>query len=452
MGAFKPFRQISFWVFSIILSIFITPSFGEDDSRKIPPWNDLSPPPSSQERTNFSPFKPSIAVVVGVLTTMFSITFLLLLYAKHCKRVNDVIYSNHSGFAPSTARKNSGIDRAVIVSLPIFRFGALRGQKDGLECAVCLMRFEPTEVLRLLPKCKHAFHVECVDTWLDSHSTCPLCRYRVDPEDILLIEDVKILHENQLVLPPSENLDADSQRRNRPETEAKLNPEFRRVSGRHSSAGESATGFLQLVSQDQRERELSSCSNDLTSFRRSLDSARFIKKNESVAVGCFDRPRKDGLLLTDGLLADRKSFERRFEHRIIISAGGSSGGFHHRWSDVQPSDLLYLRSEMIISDSRRFSSGSSRPSVKRQQHQLMLMMPLHSIDGGRTSGSSVINSRSVSEITGLRRFSNSNSIINRNHRGQRAGLVSRWLAWISSRSQSLPAVRSDRSTDICSIV
>ncbi|KAJ4709194.1 RING-H2 finger protein [Melia azedarach] len=416
MGAFKPFRQISFWVFSIILSIFITPSFGEDDSRKIPPWNDLSPPPSSQERTNFSPFKPSIAVVVGVLTTMFSITFLLLLYAKHCKRVNDVIYSNHSGFAPSTARKNSGIDRAVIVSLPIFRFGALRGQKDGLECAVCLMR------------------------------------YRVDPEDILLIEDVKILHENQLVLPPSENLDADSQRRNRPETEAKLNPEFRRVSGRHSSAGESATGFLQLVSQDQRERELSSCSNDLTSFRRSLDSARFIKKNESVAVGCFDRPRKDGLLLTDGLLADRKSFERRFEHRIIISAGGSSGGFHHRWSDVQPSDLLYLRSEMIISDSRRFSSGSSRPSVKRQQHQLMLMMPLHSIDGGRTSGSSVINSRSVSEITGLRRFSNSNSIINRNHRGQRAGLVSRWLAWISSRSQSLPAVRSDRSTDICSIV
>ena len=28
----------------------------------------------------------------------------------------------------------------------------------------------------LLPKCNHAFHISCIDTWLRSHTNCPLCR------------------------------------------------------------------------------------------------------------------------------------------------------------------------------------------------------------------------------------------------------------------------------------
>lgn len=43
-------------------------------------------------------------------------------------------------------------------------------------CTVCLGEFHDGELLRLLPKCGHAFHVSCIDTWLRAHANCPLCR------------------------------------------------------------------------------------------------------------------------------------------------------------------------------------------------------------------------------------------------------------------------------------
>lgn len=412
-----------------------------------------NPPPPSLK---FSPFRPSIAVIVGVLTTMFSVTLLLLLYAKHCKRSGIIavgygggghhsLSSRGGGVTPPSyaCRKNSGIDRSVIESLPVFRFGSLMGQKDGLECAVCLATFDSSEVLRLLPKCKHAFHVECVDTWLDAHSTCPLCRYRVDPEDILLVEDAKILNQNQLSPPEEpEGNDTASDIESRKSAAGEREPTssgFGRVSGRHSSAGERGSGFLQVLVQKPGSE--SGKSDTASCCRKSLDSwslqqqqkKKKKKKSESVGMGCFDRSRKDGLLLTEE--RTRTSSERRVEHRIIVSPGCS--GFHQRWSDVQPSDLLYLRSEMIISDSRRFSSaGPSRPSSgMRLQRNKKEEGNEIGIDGN--SGRTVINSRSVSEITGLSRFSNrrlsdSNDTQHCHHQQQRqARLLSRWLDFIS---------------------
>ncbi|PRQ37073.1 putative transcription factor C2H2 family [Rosa chinensis] len=381
------------------------------------------PPPVLNVDTAEKPksFRPSMAIMVGVLTTLFSFTFLLLLYAKHCKRGSFVVIGGTADSGPpggAGLRKNSGIDRAVVESLPVFRFRSLRGHKDGLECAVCLTRFEPTEVLRLLPKCKHAFHVECVDTWLDAHSTCPLCRYRVDPEDILLIEDARILHH--------QNSQPQTPHQNDVVINVETDPGIRRVSGRHSSALEQRPG--------------SSSHDNTSSFRRSLDSwTWFRKKTEpaAAAAGSQERPRKDGLLLSHD--------KTRLEHRIIVSSPRSSntsgGGFHQRWSDVQPSDLLYLRSEMIISDNGLTRQGQEEP-----------------LRCG--NGRGVINERSVSEITGLSRFSNrgsSNERSNQHHQNQNQNqnhqqryqqrqlrLVSRWVAWISS--QSRPAARSDRTT------
>lgn len=46
------------------------------------------------------------------------------------------------------------------------------GGSDGAHCSVCLGRVQPGEKVRRLPLCKHLYHVECIDMWLASHTTC----------------------------------------------------------------------------------------------------------------------------------------------------------------------------------------------------------------------------------------------------------------------------------------
>ncbi|KAI8341047.1 hypothetical protein BC941DRAFT_415704 [Chlamydoabsidia padenii] len=44
------------------------------------------------------------------------------------------------------------------------------------RCLVCLDDFMPKQTVRVL-KCRHVFHVECVDRWLvEAHNSCPICR------------------------------------------------------------------------------------------------------------------------------------------------------------------------------------------------------------------------------------------------------------------------------------
>ncbi|PWZ45442.1 RING-H2 finger protein ATL34 [Zea mays] len=54
--------------------------------------------------------------------------------------------------------------------------------KGVLECVVCLTAFEDDDDLRLLPHCSHAFHLECIDPWLQSRpcarSAAPTLRSR----------------------------------------------------------------------------------------------------------------------------------------------------------------------------------------------------------------------------------------------------------------------------------
>ncbi|CAI0422095.1 unnamed protein product [Linum tenue] len=69
-----------------------------------------------------------------------------------------------------------GLEQSIIESIAVFRYKKEDKLIEGTDCSVCLSEFEEDESLRLLPKCSHAFHIPCIDTWLRSHKNCPLCR------------------------------------------------------------------------------------------------------------------------------------------------------------------------------------------------------------------------------------------------------------------------------------
>ncbi|CAK9320567.1 unnamed protein product [Citrullus colocynthis] len=69
-----------------------------------------------------------------------------------------------------------GLQQSVIDSITMFKYRKEDKLIDGSDCSICLGEFQDDESLRLLPKCSHAFHVPCIDTWLRSHKNCPLCR------------------------------------------------------------------------------------------------------------------------------------------------------------------------------------------------------------------------------------------------------------------------------------
>ncbi|KAK7290373.1 hypothetical protein RIF29_04752 [Crotalaria pallida] len=80
----------------------------------------------------------------------------------------------------SNADHRRGLDASIIAMLPVFAYDP-KSSKER-DCAVCLSEFQEGESGRLLPRCNHAFHTDCIDMWFHSHATCPLCRAPVEME------------------------------------------------------------------------------------------------------------------------------------------------------------------------------------------------------------------------------------------------------------------------------
>ncbi|XP_065170492.1 E3 ubiquitin-protein ligase RNF38 isoform X3 [Atheta coriaria] len=71
--------------------------------------------------------------------------------------------------------KPRGLAKLEIEQLLSYKFNADTHQGDQTSCVVCMCDFEARQLLRVLP-CSHEFHAKCVDKWLRSNRTCPICR------------------------------------------------------------------------------------------------------------------------------------------------------------------------------------------------------------------------------------------------------------------------------------
>ncbi|KAK8482546.1 hypothetical protein V6N13_097856 [Hibiscus sabdariffa] len=130
--------------------------------------------------------KPSIIVIVLVLsiTVLLSVSLYLLLRHLNRRCLSDIFRSSTSTITAVSSHRvtpEQPVAAPFLDSLPLFTFSAItrrsnNGSTVSADCAVCLSKFEPPDQLRLLPLCCHAFHADCIDAWLTSNQTCPLCR------------------------------------------------------------------------------------------------------------------------------------------------------------------------------------------------------------------------------------------------------------------------------------
>ncbi|KAG9490621.1 hypothetical protein GDO78_006115 [Eleutherodactylus coqui] len=93
--------------------------------------------------------------------------------------VDDVEMENYEALLNLAERlgeaKPRGLTKANIEQLPSYRFNLESHQSEQTLCVVCFSDFESRQLLRVLP-CNHEFHAKCVDKWLKSNRTCPICR------------------------------------------------------------------------------------------------------------------------------------------------------------------------------------------------------------------------------------------------------------------------------------
>ncbi|KAI9128557.1 hypothetical protein K1719_000040 [Acacia pycnantha] len=134
-------------------------------------------------------FSPLIVALISILVSAFVLITYYTIISRFCTRrsrihendTNQWVNDNDESAiqAADTGSGGGGLDDAFIRSITVYKYKKGDGLVEGTDCSVCLSEFQDCESLRLLPKCNHAFHLPCIDTWLRSHSSCPLCRSNI---------------------------------------------------------------------------------------------------------------------------------------------------------------------------------------------------------------------------------------------------------------------------------
>ncbi|KAK3019240.1 hypothetical protein RJ639_005275 [Escallonia herrerae] len=143
-----------------------------------------------QNRPPSSASSSSVMIVVIIIASAIIVSASLYLLLRFLSRRFHRSFRTFSAADDVVSSRNlrcindqNGQTNELFDSLPLFTFGSVTGNATGGDCAVCLSKFESNDQLRLLPLCCHAFHSDCIDTWLAANQTCPLCRSTVHPTE-----------------------------------------------------------------------------------------------------------------------------------------------------------------------------------------------------------------------------------------------------------------------------
>uniref|UniRef100_A0ACD5WFI3 Uncharacterized protein n=1 Tax=Avena sativa TaxID=4498 RepID=A0ACD5WFI3_AVESA len=157
------------------------------------PWG-MAEAPAAPYVNKSAAFPIAIVIAIGfMVTSLILVSYYLLVVrcwlragagpgsrllarsrSRRDERVSAVFFTDHDADLPR------GVDADLVAALPLVNYhrraSSSLAAASAAECAVCLSEFVGGERLKMLPTCSHAFHIDCIDTWLFHNVSCPLCR------------------------------------------------------------------------------------------------------------------------------------------------------------------------------------------------------------------------------------------------------------------------------------
>lgn len=122
-----------------------------------------------------------VVILAALLCALICVSGLIAVARCAWLRRGSVETGNQS---PTPRAANRGIKKKTIQTFPKFTYDSDKedkgcgngGKLSSSDCAICLAEYVDGDEIRVLPQCGHGFHAGCIDTWLNSHSSCPSCR------------------------------------------------------------------------------------------------------------------------------------------------------------------------------------------------------------------------------------------------------------------------------------
>lgn len=144
--------------------------------------------------SNFALHGRAVPLLAGLLALLVAFVAVCLYLRWACGRRRARREADREASSSSAAASPvPGLDADAINGLPVTLYSppassparSTSGRKDGggeegqaaaLECSICISALVAGDKVKALPPCGHRFHPECVDAWLRSQPSCPLCR------------------------------------------------------------------------------------------------------------------------------------------------------------------------------------------------------------------------------------------------------------------------------------
>lgn len=148
---------------------------------------------ADMDDSNFALHGRAVPLLVGLLCLVVVSVAVSLYLRWACRRRQRQRRSNDPEATSSSsapAPTMPGLDADSINRLPVTLYSpppsALKKKGGGgdtgeeeqaaAECSICIVELVAGDKVKALPPCGHCFHPDCVDAWLRSQPSCPLCR------------------------------------------------------------------------------------------------------------------------------------------------------------------------------------------------------------------------------------------------------------------------------------